>query len=301
MSETYEWQAWVEYKIGDVVTYEGIRYEIVQPHKSEPNWTPDVTPALWSRLPVEHHKREIKEKEWHEHSVQQVDIHHEEQKKHWYDLDDKRKKELEVGGGLALGLAALAGGYYAYKHHSKTEEEKKATVWGLQTWLKEAQARTTEYHRNGPQSGSVSWILVHGTNIPAEAIVGGEENGQALYISRAFQEGGLHPGKAGRHLDKGASIAYEGEEITLDTYEVLVGDQGATQWVEARSTLSVQTLSAKVVEGGREKDGSALYIAQASVNGGVHPGKAGTSISGASVSWGGSETIVESYNVLCYA
>lgn len=57
----------------------------------------------------------------------------------------------------------------------------------MQTWLKEAQARTEEYHRNGPRS-PVTWILVHGTQIPQYAIQGGDENGQPLFISRAFHE-----------------------------------------------------------------------------------------------------------------
>jgi hypothetical protein len=300
MAEVYEWTAWTDYKPNDIVVYKDIRYKIVQPHKSEPNWTPDVTPALWSRLPVEAHKRVIVEKDWHEHDVQQVDIHQEEQQKHWYDLDAKRKKELEIGGGLAAGLGLLAGGYFAYQHHKKTEEEKKAIVWSLQSWLTEAQARTAKFHERGVTAGEITWVLVHGTNIPREAIPGGEENGNILYISRAFQDGGIHPGKAGRHLDKGASIAYSGEEITLDTYEVLVGDSGCTQWVESSSTLTVESLSAKVVEGGRDKDGTSLYIAQAIVEGSVHCGKAGGNISGASISYGGSETIVERYNVLCY-
>ena len=33
---------------------------------------------------------------WDEHKHQKVDIPHEEQQKNWWDLDDKRKKELEV-------------------------------------------------------------------------------------------------------------------------------------------------------------------------------------------------------------
>lgn len=33
---------------------------------------------------------------WDEHKHQKVDIPHEEQKKNWWDLDEKRKKELEV-------------------------------------------------------------------------------------------------------------------------------------------------------------------------------------------------------------
>jgi hypothetical protein len=35
-------------------------------------------------------------KQWHEHKTQQIEIPHEERQKKWYDLDDQRKKELEV-------------------------------------------------------------------------------------------------------------------------------------------------------------------------------------------------------------
>ena len=36
------------------------------------------------------------EKSWDEKRSQTVDIHHEEHQKHWYDIDEKRKKQLEV-------------------------------------------------------------------------------------------------------------------------------------------------------------------------------------------------------------
>lgn len=81
------------------------------------------------------------------HPDQTVDIPHEEQKKKWWDLDDDRKKQLEVqislslsffipgslsdsplsqiGGGLLAGAALLGGGYYAWheREKKKTEEE----------------------------------------------------------------------------------------------------------------------------------------------------------------------------------
>jgi len=38
----------VAYGIGDIVSYNGTLYTIVQPHTSQPDWTPDVTPALWN-------------------------------------------------------------------------------------------------------------------------------------------------------------------------------------------------------------------------------------------------------------
>jgi len=66
------------------------------------------------------------------------------------------------------------------------------------------------------------WILVEGRNIPENAIVAGKEKRKPLYIARAFYEGGIHIGKAGRHIPSGAVIPYNGHEIPVDTYEVLV-------------------------------------------------------------------------------
>ena len=44
-------------------------------------------------------------------------------------------------------------------------------------------------------------------------------------------------------------------------------------WVEASGRLDLNALGARPVEGGRESDGTLLFIAQGHVNNGVHPGK----------------------------
>ncbi|MEC3957620.1 carbohydrate-binding protein [Nocardia sp. CDC153] len=46
-----EWQQNATYKVGDVVTYDGVQYRCIQAHTAyAPNWTPPLTPALWQRL-----------------------------------------------------------------------------------------------------------------------------------------------------------------------------------------------------------------------------------------------------------
>lgn len=35
------------YAVGDIVTYNGQTYQCLQAHTSQPDWFPDVTPALW--------------------------------------------------------------------------------------------------------------------------------------------------------------------------------------------------------------------------------------------------------------
>lgn len=44
------WQVGASYRVGDVVTYNGVSYRCLQAHTSQSTWTPDVVPALWQRI-----------------------------------------------------------------------------------------------------------------------------------------------------------------------------------------------------------------------------------------------------------
>ena len=44
------WKAGTAYRIGDVVTYNGVSYRCRQAHTALPGWEPPYTPALWSQL-----------------------------------------------------------------------------------------------------------------------------------------------------------------------------------------------------------------------------------------------------------
>ncbi|KAJ7928602.1 carbohydrate-binding module family 12 protein [Mycena leptocephala] len=329
------WEPGTFYSEGSVVEYEGHKYKIIQPHTSQSDWTPVITPALWGRLDghdggeyrqQQHHGHHDSEKhhnynipqtqgglpssdslnvnhdseKHHSYNIPQtqgglpssdsLNISHEERQKHWYDLDGNHKKELEIGGGLLAGAALLASGYTAFKHHENNEEEKKAQTWALQNWVHDAEARTAQYRQYGARSPA-TWILNHGKNIPQEAIVVGKEHSWTLYICRAFYNGGLQLGKASDAFQKGAVIGYKHEEIQLGTYEILVGDMNGLRWVDASGHL----------DGGREDDGTPLYIAEAPHNGAVHPGKASEKLDGAYIPYDGKEKCVKSYRVLCYA
>lgn len=48
--------AWVtehSYAVGDRIKYQGILYRCVQAHTSQASWSPDLTPALWTRVTIE--------------------------------------------------------------------------------------------------------------------------------------------------------------------------------------------------------------------------------------------------------
>jgi len=239
------------------------------------------------------------EKNWDEHKEQQVEIHHDERKRNWHDLDPRRKKQLEVGGGLVAGLALIGAGYYAYHSHQKSEEEKKAQVWALQNWLQEAEARTQDFYNNGPR-GPATWILAEGGSVPDGAIPGGEQQGKPLFICRGFHEGGLQIGKVSPAAQQGAMIGYGFKEFPIPKYEVLVGDRHALRWVDFQGRLNVRQLGARPVEGGREADGTPLFVALARHGNAVIPGKVGEKLDGAVIPTNNTEVVSEQYRVLCY-
>ncbi|KIJ49686.1 carbohydrate-binding module family 12 protein [Sphaerobolus stellatus SS14] len=302
------WEPGTAYGLGSIVEFEGQLYKIIQPHTSQGDWTPPVTPALWGHYYEQKHQEPYHEprhephheqKPWTEQTTQKVDVHEEDRKKPWSDLDADKKKKLEIGGGLAAGLALLGAGYYAYHEHEKNEEDKKAQVWGLQNWLQDAQRRTEEFHERGPNAPT-TWVLAHGKNIPQGAIVAGEEHGK-VYIARAFYEGSIQVGKAGPQYEKGAVIGYGHKEIHLETYEILLGDSNGIRWIEHKGNLKAYELgNVRLVEGGREANGSPLYIAQAQHDGVTVPGKASDHFDGALIPLKGTEKKESHYKVLAY-
>ena len=42
-----------EYSVNDRIKYHDILYKCVQAHTSQDSWTPDITPALWTRVTIE--------------------------------------------------------------------------------------------------------------------------------------------------------------------------------------------------------------------------------------------------------
>lgn len=329
------WQPGTQYYDGSRVLYEGVQYKIIQPHRSQSDWTPPVTPALWGRMEdgdchrSPHHEQsgqwggdcksepcapscdQPPQQQHHQQQQQQQQPYHSPQggaqpthgqdQASWFNIDEKRKKELEIGGGIVAGVGALAAGLFVHNQHSKKEEEKKAHAWSQGNWLRDAEQRTQAF-RSGNYPGPVAWVLNHGKNIPSNAIEGGFERGAPLYICRAYCEGGLMIGKACSVFKKGAVIGFKKEEIHLDTYEILVGNSQAVSWVNVSGQFNPAALNGRrPVEGGREPGGAPQYIAQAPYHGAVHPGKACESFGdGCFIPYDSTEKKVGEYAVLCY-
>jgi hypothetical protein len=237
------------------------------------------------------------------HPDQTEEVPHEEQKKKWYDLDDQRKKQLEIGGGLLAGAALIGGGYVAWHEHEKkkTEDEKQALTWGAQGWQRDAHARTEEFRNHGPRDVT-SWVLVEGrTKIPRSALQAGKDkDGNPIYIARVYFEDSIQIGKASPVFPAGSVIGYGGRTVELNKFEVLIGDPRGIKWVPCRSRLNIRGLGdVTLVDGGREANGSPLFIARAEYEGGWHTCKAAEHLPAAQLAFSGKEVTIQEYEVLC--
>ncbi|KAI0277393.1 carbohydrate-binding module family 12 protein [Russula aff. rugulosa BPL654] len=311
------WQPGTQYNYGDIVEFECVRYKIIQPHISQGDWTPPKTPALWGRIPDnewdnhapydpphdkgDYHPQDVHPPEDCGH--QNPDDPHEEPKK-WWDLDDNRKNQLKIGGGLLAGAAIIGGGYMAWHEHEKkkTEEEKQALTWGVQDWHKDSYTRTEEFRNHGPRGTGTTWVLVDGRDkIPNSALEAGRDrDNNPIYIARAYYENGIQIGKASPVFKEGAVIGYGGRVVELNKFEVLIGDPRAVRWVRYSYQLNIQELGATPVEGGREANSNQkLYVARVRYNDGVHTAKCGEHLLGANLAFSGTEVVIDDYEVLC--
>lgn len=117
----------------------------------------------------------------------------------------------------------------------------------------------------------VKWVKAKNGEIPANAVVGGEENGQPLYIARAVHKGGTHPGKIGKGW-KGCNISYNGAEIVSKEYEMLVYNTVKTQVTnltaaaaEMRTVMDAFSDDKKLGVFAKESETSSLSIQLAKV------------------------------------
>jgi len=218
-----------------------------------------------------------------------------------YELSNQ---QLGLAGGLLGTAAAIGIGAFAIDKYHDSKENKAEIEWGAQNWEQEAHRRQGQYleaiKENKPLP-PLTWVLTEGNSIPQGAIVGGQESdGTPLYIARAYYQQGVHIGKVSAKLKDGCRIPYGGKELSVQKYEILLGYQDKVRWVDAEGKLR-NTQSYKLVEGGREADGTPLYIGQAHLHGSVVPGKVGEQIEGCLVPYDGDEKKEKHYRFLVEA
>jgi len=325
------WEPGTQYNSGDVVEYEGNHYKIIQPHRSQSDWAPPITPALWGRVhqhdvynesgqqqhQQQHHDQGNQQWQQQQQPPQQqqqnsgydgmqqapYQDHKPEPQQHqenkpWYKLDNDHKDAIGLAAGLIGGLGAIGGAALIYKEHEKSKEEKERAARGASNWLETAQYHTEEFYKNGPRA-PYTWVLTHGKTIPHGAIVVAQEHDWLLHPARAYCDGGIQLGKASSAFQKGAVLGYQREEHHVEAYEILLGDMRGLKWVPTRGKLNVHSLGARPVDGGKENDGTPLYVAKALHKGVEHPGKASEKLDGAYIPYDGKEKQISDYFILC--
>ncbi len=133
------------------------------------------------------------------------------------------------------------------------------------------------------------WTKVVNGQTPASAMQGGSEsNGTPLFIARADFQGGKHPGKAQRNANT-CFISWGGEEHSVGNYEVYTG--------KGRWAKVIGSIHSSAIKGGKDGDGSPLYIVRATINGTFHIGKARQS-GNAWIPYAGKELSIANFEVL---
>jgi hypothetical protein len=147
--------------------------------------------------------------------------------------------------------------------------------------------------REVPSVDGVSWAEGTAGSIPEGALVGGNDNGEDLYVIRVEHEGATIPGKL-LPAHGVAYIPWGGEEHSKDTYEVLVVPADSVSWAAA----SGDAVPDNAIPGGVSLEGETLYIGRTTHEGAVTVGKVHPSHGVLYISYGGKEIGFPDYEIL---
>nr|CRH04936.1 conserved protein of unknown function [include at least 3 DUF3421 domain] [Candidatus Magnetococcus massalia] len=149
--------------------------------------------------------------------------------------------------------------------------------------------------------GQGSWKKASGGFIPPGALkAGNESNRQPLFVCRVNYRGGVHVGKAARHL-RACNIGWGGKEVSVRNYEVLIASEGMSQadngagWSQADRGRVPNNAT---VAGHEANKAQKLYVCRVSFRGGVHIGKVAPHLRACNIGYGGREIRVGRYEVL---
>ncbi|KAK8787065.1 hypothetical protein V5799_023158, partial [Amblyomma americanum] len=140
---------------------------------------------------------------------------------------------------------------------------------------------------------STRWVRCYQDNIPDNAVVGGTDKGEDLFVGRARHNGGLLPGKVHRS-HRCCYVAYYGREHKYEDYEVLVNDGASLTWVRD----SNGSVPKGAIPGGHSADGETLYIGRSRHEGTVTVGKVLPSHGSLYLAYYGCEHRYNGYEVL---
>lgn len=90
------WKTNFIYSVGDRVQFDELLYKCVQAHTSQDSWTPDITPALWTRVSIDEWPEWIQPTGAQDAYMSGDKVSHNE--KHWISIADNNVWEPGVYG-----------------------------------------------------------------------------------------------------------------------------------------------------------------------------------------------------------
>lgn len=157
------------------------------------------------------------------------------------------------------------------------------TGWGASgSWIVEAPKESCQ--------GSAVWVAATGGELPENALEGGNDNGEPLYVARSHHEGALIPGKFCKSHGV-CYVAWGGGEHGKEEYEILVGNG---DWVQT----SGSEIPPNAFPGGESEDGEPLFIGRVPHEGTLTVGKVHPSHGSCYIAYAGQELAFTDYEVL---
>lgn len=142
-----------------------------------------------------------------------------------------------------------------------------------------------------PELNTFRWVWTGNFSIPMNSYRGGKEEGQYTYIARTWHHGGLYPGSI-TPGDKGATVAWNGEELMNEPYEVL--QLFDSEWKKCTGGKAPRN----AVWCCFEPDGEPIFIGQVKHKGNKYIGKVRKEFKGCNFVFGGKEITKDEYKVL---
>ncbi|KAG0425867.1 hypothetical protein HPB47_026992 [Ixodes persulcatus] len=137
------------------------------------------------------------------------------------------------------------------------------------------------------------WVNCYNNSIPFNAVPGGNDGGETIYIGRALQDGDVVPGKV-VPSHSCCYVSYSGAEHCHREYQALISEGSQFDWVPA----SDGRLANGAVQGGSCSSGEPLYIGRTFHEGTLTIGKVQPSHRCLYIPYGGEEHRYSDYEVL---
>lgn len=138
---------------------------------------------------------------------------------------------------------------------------------------------------------SACWVAAAGGEVPPNAFIGGEDNGEALFVGRGNFNNSQIPGKL-LATHGCCYVPWGGNENPLNEYEVLCDFNGG--WIDC----SGANIPSTALPAGETEDGEPLYVGRVFHNGCLTIGKVQESHGVCYVPYGGEELPFQAYQIL---